>query len=210
MTPHFSSLTSAYQLHFYFWFKTHYRRPLLLTENTRSLVHDVIAEVSTREKYHLLETDIAKDNVRLLISLNPTQSVSQAVKLLKGNVSRQFGLTFGDHLNAHGARSVWGKGYFARSSGKVNLTQARKYVDLQVVQHGYRGEWTRALKFRNPEFKSPDFRLEHSLCMLDYHLVVATQNRLPLFDETLAPGPFEYIMAIGKTQLCCGSNWPDA
>ena len=158
----------------------------------------MIAEVSTREKYHLLETDIAKDNVRLLISLNPTQSVSQAVKLLKGNVSRQFGLTFGDHLNAHGVRSVWGKGYFARTSGKVDLTQARKYVDLQAVHHGYRGEWTRALKFRNPEFKSPAFRLDHSLCMLDYHLVLATQNRLPLFDETLAPGLFEYIMAIGR------------
>jgi REP-associated tyrosine transposase len=180
------------------WFKTHYRRPLLLTENTRSLVYDVLSEVATREDYHLLDTDIGQDNLRLLISLKSSQSVSDAVKLLKGNVSRQFGLVFEDKLNAYRCRSLWAKGFFARSSGKVNLTRARNYLDSQAVHHGYKGTWTRELSFRNPAFRSPAFKLAHSLCMLDYHFVVATQDRLPLLDEGIAPRLFEYIMAIGR------------
>ena len=34
--------------------------------------------------------------------------------------------------------------------------------------------------------------------MLDYHLVLVTQNRVPLFDETISPRLFEYVMAIGN------------
>jgi putative transposase len=198
MTPHFSSLIPAYQLHFYLWFKTHYRRPLLLTENSQSLVHDVLSEVCARQHYHLLDTDISKDNLRVLVSLKPRQSVSQTVKFLKGNISRQFGLAFTDLLRAHSSRSLWARGYFATSSGKVNVTNARKYVDSQAVHHGYQGKWTHPLKFRNPQFKSPAFSFEHCLCQLDYHLVVATQNRLPLFDESIAPHLFNYILAIGR------------
>jgi len=198
MTPHFSSLVAAYQLHFYLWFKTHYRRPLLLTENSRSLVNDALSEICSRQQYHLLDTDISKDNVRLMLSLKPTQSVSQAVKFLKGNISRQFGLAFADVLQAHTSRSLWAKGYFARSSGKVSLAAARQYVESQAAHHGYRGNWTQPLKFRNPDFKSPAFTFAHCLCQLDYHFVVATQNRLPLFDETMALRLFDYMLAIGR------------
>jgi putative transposase len=198
MTPHFSSLTAAYQLHFYLWFKTHYRRPFLAGSDARSLVNSVLSEVCTRKDYHLLETDFCKDNLRLLVSLNPTQSVSEAVKFLKGNVSRQFGLAFGDQLRASASKSLWGQGYFARSSGKVNIASARTYVDSQADQHGYQGAWTKPLKFRNPTFKSPSFSFDHSVCILDYHLVIATQNRLALFDETIAPQLFNYIISIGR------------
>lgn len=198
MTPHFSSLNAAYQLHFYLWLKTHFRRPLLLTPDSQSLVCDVLSEVCTREQYHLLDTDISKDHVRLMVSLNPTQSVSQAVKFLKGNVSRQFGLAFAEVLQAHSSRSVWAKGYFAKSSGKVNLASARKYVESQAEHHGYQGNWTRPLKFRNSHFKSPAFTFEHCLCQLNYHLVVATHHRLPLFEEAMAPRLFDYVLAVGR------------
>ena len=54
------------------------------------------------------------------------------------------------------------------------------------------------MKYRNPEFTSPAFSLPHSVCVLNYHLVLATQSRKALFDETIAPGLFDYIVAIGK------------
>ena len=194
MTPHVSS----FQLHFYLYFKTHYRRPLLLNESSQSLVHDVLSEVCARQDYHLMDTDISKDNLRLLVSLKPSQTVSETVKFLKGNISREFGLAFPDLLRAHFSSSLWARGYFATSSGKVNLTAARNYVDSQAEHHGYRGEWTRPLKFRNPDFKSPAFTPDHCFCKLDYHLALVTQNRLPLFDEAMAPALFDYIMAIGR------------
>lgn len=198
MTPHVSSLTAAYQLHFYLWFKTRYRRPLLLGDNSQSLAHAVLGEVCAREDYHLLEVDIAKDNLRLLISLNPQQAISKVANMLKGNVSRRFGLAFPHLLKAQNCPTLWAKGYFATSSGKVNIEGARQYLEAQASHHGYKGEWTKKLSFRNPDFKSPAFSLEHSLCILDYHLVMATKKRLPLLDEEIAPELFKYVIAIGR------------
>lgn len=198
MIPHFSSLGSAYQLHFYLWFKTYCRRPLLVGNDARSLLNTVVNEVCARQEYHLLDADIEKDSVRLLVSLNPAQSISETIKFLKGNVSRQFGLAFNDQLKATNSRSVWGEGYFARTSGKVNLEAARSYVDSQAEHHGYRGDWTKALKYRNPNFKSPSFTFKHSVAILDYHLVLATHNRCPLLNEFLAPKLFDYIISIGR------------
>ena len=197
MTPHFSSLTAAYQLHFYLSFKTQYCRPLM-NAASHALVHDVLSEVCARESYHLLDADLAEDNLRLLLSLNPQQAVSKVVNMLKGNLSRQYGLVLPNQLSAQNCRSLWARGYFARSSGKVNLESARKYVESQASHHGYKGRWTGKLKFRNPDFRSPAFTLQHSLCMLDYHLVLATQNRLPIFDEAISQELIKFVMVIGR------------
>src|SRR5438034_6908649 len=198
LTPHFRALDAAYQLHVYFCFKTHYLRPILTSDDHRDLVTRVLDEVSAREQYHLLETDVAADYVRLLLSMKPTQTVSHAVKMLKGNVSRQFGAAFARDLASHNTKTLWATGYFVRSAGKVNWGLARKYVEGQTSHHGYKGDWTHALKYRNPAFRSPAFKLEHCLCMLDYHVVLATQDRIPLFDEAIAPGLFNYVNAIGS------------
>jgi Transposase IS200 like len=72
------------------------------------------------------------------------------------------------------------------------------YVAAQASHHGYKGQWTAPLKFRNPNFKSPAFSFDHSFCQLDYHVVIATQNRLPVFDEAIAPKLFDYTLAIGR------------
>lgn len=197
MTPHFTALDAAYQLHIYLCFKTHYLRPILATTDERSLVCRVLDNVCLREQYHVLETEVTQDHLRLLLSLKPEQNVSQAVKMLKGNVSRQFGITFPHRLELNGSKTLWARGFFARSSGKVNLERARAYVDAQVSHHGYSGEWTKTLEYRNPAFRSPAFKFDHSFCMLDYHLVLATQNRIALFDEAMAPSLFNYVLAIG-------------
>ena len=196
--PPFKALEAAYQLHFYLGFKTHYLLPLLRTAGQRAVVSKVLEDVCAREQYHLLETNITDDYLRLLVSLNPEQTVSNTVKMLKGNLSRQYGLAFRDELECQKVRTLWAKGYFARSTGKVNLEAARNYVDTQLRHHGYSGEWTKALKYRNPAFKSPAFSLAHCFCTLDYHLVLVTKFRAPLFDEAMAAGLFDYVMAVGR------------
>lgn len=190
-SPPFKALTAAYQLHFYLCFKTHYLRPLLASEAEHSLINRVLDDVCAREQYHLLESQITPDHLRVLLSVKPEQTVSRAVKMLKGNLARQFGLAFPD-------RKLWARGYFASSSGKVNLDAARKYVEAQADHHGYQGAWTSSLKFRNLDFKSPAFELEHCVCKLTHHVVLVTKSRVSIFDETIAPRLFEYAMTVGK------------
>jgi len=66
-----------------------------------------------------------------------------------------------------------------------------------VAHHGYRGAWTQRLRFKNPEFKSPAFKPAHCVCMLNYHVVLATERRAQVFDEVIAPRLFDYILTIG-------------
>ena len=190
MNPHFTALEAAYQLHYYLWFKTHYLQALL-TREVQSVANLVVDDVCTREQYHLLSSDMTDNQIRLLISLRPDHKVSQVVKRLKGNLQHQLRKTFN-------SENVLAKGYFARSSGKIDLACARQYVESQTSHHGYKGEWTKPMKYRNETFKSPTFRFDHCATILNYHFVFATQNRIAVFDETLAPGFFEYIVSVGK------------
>jgi len=120
------------------------------------------------------------------------------VQMLKGNTSRQFGISFNHQLEHYRSRTLWSTGYYARTSGKVDLEKARAYVDAQVRHHEYQGQWTESLSFRNPHFSSPVFQIAHSVCILNYHIVLATQQRLALFDEAIAPNFFKYAMAVGN------------
>ena len=192
--PTFTTLEAAYQLHFYLYFKTYCSRPLFAEPSTREVLSSVTNDVCQREGYHLLEANISADHIRLLISLKPDHTVSRAVNMLKGNLSRELGLRF----PAKASAGEWlGKGYFSRSSGKADVEAVRLYVSRQVSHHGYRGKWTEGLEFANPNFKTPAFEFGHSLSTLAYHVVLVTAGRAPVFDETIAPGLFDYVVAVG-------------
>src|SRR5678815_6175730 len=191
MKPHFTALEAAYQLHYYLYLKTNYLRPIFQPDTTQALVTEVLSEVCAREKYSLLEGPVINPNhLKLLLSLQPTHCLSDVIKKLKGNISHRLGPMLTGKL--------WARGYFARTSGKIDLVRARDYVAQQVQHHGYRGDWTEALKFHNPDFTSPCFSFEHCFAQLNYHLVLSTYNRATIFDEAIAPSLFNYILAIGR------------
>jgi len=191
MNPHLTALEAAYQLHYYLWFKTHYMQPILSDQPKQEFADTVLANTCSREQLHLLESDIKDTQLRLLLSLKPSQTISEVVRKLKGNLQHHFRKTFD-------VPKLLGRGYFARSSGRINLEAARNYVEQQAAHHGYQGTWTKPLKFHNPDFKSPAFTFEHCAAIINYHLVLVTQNRIPVFDEVIAPRLFKYLVEIGS------------
>ena len=193
-----SKLVPAYQLHHYLCFRTHYLREMFGGDTECDLIATTAQAVCAKEGYHLLDKQISSDHVRLLISLTPEHTVSQAVQLLKGNLSREFSIAFPNRLRQERLRELWARSYFARSSGRVDDDTIRNYIYGQASHHGYRGSWTEALRFRNPEFNSPAFHLAHCFTILQYHLVLVTDFNISVFDDAIAPTLFEYVMAIGK------------
>ena len=103
------------------------------------------------------------DHLRLLLSLKPEQALSRVVQMFKGNISRQFWLVYPDVLTKHQLKRPLAAGYFGLSAGKADLEAVRCYVAQQAAHHGYRGEWTSALTYRNPDFHSPAFSFSHSV-----------------------------------------------
>lgn len=196
--PVIDYLESAYRLHFYLTFKTHYLRPHFAGQEVQVVIKRGVEDVCNRHGYHLLDTQTSDDHLRVLLSMKPEQSVSRAVQMLKGNLSRLFSLSFPGLLTRYRAKSPWAEGYFGRSSGKADLEASRRYLEDQAAHHGYHGDWTSGLTYRNPRFQSPAFHFAHCVCLLNYHLVLVTKFRTSLFDERIAPGLFEYIVAVGS------------
>ena len=109
MNPHFTALEAAYQLRYYLFFKTQcLKATLAASVETKDLAYQVLAEVCDRNSYHLLETNINQDHLRLLISLQPHDTVSKTVRMLKGNLQCQFRKCLTTETNL-------AEGYFARS-----------------------------------------------------------------------------------------------
>ena len=133
MSTPFKQLDSAYQLHHYLCFKTHYLREVLVGDNHCDLIATAAEAVCSREAYHLLDTQVEPAHVRMLVSLTPEQTVSQAVQRLKGSLSRQFSTAFPSYLAKHRMPTLWARGYFCCSSGNVTDDVIAKYIAEQNI-----------------------------------------------------------------------------
>ena len=113
LTP-LTTLTWAYQLHYYLCFRTHRRRELFSSQLCANSLAEFIREISTNHSYHLLEQNQYPAQLRCLLSMQPSQTVAKAVQLLKCNSSRElarmFGLwfPFGPEVTWPGAVAVCG------------------------------------------------------------------------------------------------------
>jgi len=74
---------------------------------------------------------IQPDHVHMLIQLQPTDTVAEVVRLLKGATSKIIRKEFPELEEFLWGDSFWADGYFAESVGKVDEEVVRKYIDEQ-------------------------------------------------------------------------------
>lgn len=165
-----TTLSWAYQLHYYLCFRTR-SRATIPTLN----LPEILTEICQRHDYHLLKWQQYPNHIRLLMSLKPAQRISNVIQKLKANSSRE--LNLGD--------GFWQRGYLARSVGRVRIGAIKSYIDRQAEHHGY------ANRLLPPVYRyraEPQIRLSaaHSYFDLSHHLVFATKFRVGVFDSSLA------------------------
>ncbi len=188
LTP-YTTLTWAYQLHYYLCFRTHRRRRLFSSERCASALTRLVREITSNHEYHLLEQKPYPNQLRCLLSLRPSQSVAKAVQTLKSNSSRELARQFELPV------PLWARGYLARSSGKVRASAVRRYLDTQVAHHGY------ASRIRPPVYKYRANRLTalssaHAWFDLAHHLVFSTQYRKGVFTSTTGQALTSYWLKV--------------
>jgi putative transposase len=127
-----------------------------------------------------LEVAAAPTEVRVLVSLRPTESLAACAGKLKGRTSRWLRT----ELGLQGPAPLLSKGYFAWTSGKSTAAQVQAYLDLQGEHHGYAGR--RLPPIYTEEYALPpdlEGRLKpaHAWCLLRFHIVLATRQRRGLF-----------------------------
>ena len=74
---------------------------------------------------------IQDDHVHLLLQLQASDSIAEAVRILKGGTSRIIRKEFPELEEFLWGDSFWADGYFAESVGHVDEEVIKKYIDEQ-------------------------------------------------------------------------------
>jgi putative transposase len=137
----------------------------------------------------LLEQKSYPTQLRCLLSLRPSQTVSKAVQLLKSNSSRELARLFSFEV------PVWAGGYLARSSGGVRISAVRTYLEEQSEHHGYASRVLQPVyRYRAPVPRV--LRAAHAAFDLTHHLVFSTQYRKGVFGAATGQALTEYWLKV--------------
>ena len=74
------------------------------------------------------------DHVHLLIQINPRDSISNVMQIIKGGSSKVIREEYPELEEFLWGDSLWSEGFFVESIGKVAETAVRKYINQQNKQ----------------------------------------------------------------------------
>ena len=188
LTP-YTTLTWAYQLHYYLCFRTHRRKQLFASNNIASALSSLITEISANHDYHLLEQHTYPTQFRGLFSLQPSQSVAKTIQTIKSNSARELAQLFALQV------PIWARGYLARSSGHLRSSAVRAYLENQDTHHGYDKRILPPI-FKYREQTPVILAAAHSSFELSHHLVFSTKYRTGVFTSSTGEALTRYWLAV--------------
>ena len=176
--PH--SIRFAFCYRVYFSWRTHRGRPASpLTNLQRKTLDALVHPYNIR----VLECVTNETDLRCIVSLRPTETISACASKLKGRVSKWLR----DELNLTAPQSLLSKGYFACTTGKTKTRIVDRYLSLQAEHHGY-------ANLINPPIFVERYRLhtrdkarlapKHAVVIAKFHLVFSTTLRRDILGST--------------------------
>ena len=109
---------------------TKYRKPILNGAIARR-VRELIREICLANEIQIIKGHVSKDHIHMLISYPPRLSVSKIVQYLKGKSSRKMLQEYTELRKAFWGQHIWGRGYFAVSTGNVTDKVIKEYIENQ-------------------------------------------------------------------------------
>lgn len=181
----------AYQLHYYLCFRTHWRQEAFSSERQVAALQFQLEQICQDHDYRLLENKIYLNQLRCLLSLRPSQTISDVVRTLKANSSREFSRLF--DLSS----GLWARGFLARSVGRIRVDPIRRYLTSQPEHHGY------AFRVLPPVYRYRAglpvvLNAAHSVFDLNHHLVFATRYRKGVFSSRVGEALCGYWLKVAE------------
>ncbi len=124
---------SKYLLMTHLIFVCKYRKKLLVKfENEiKQLFHDIAEE----KDFEIMEKEVDKDHIHLLVNYNPTQSILEIVRWIKQISTYRIWRQNNNHISLQKQfwkeRTFWSDGYFACSIGNISKETIKKYIQNQ-------------------------------------------------------------------------------
>ena len=113
-------------------FAPKYRRQIFYGEN-REEIGAILREVCSWKGIEIIEAEVCKDHVHMLLSIPPKYSVSSVMGFLKGKSSIMIHERHGNLKYKYGNRSFWCRGFYVDTVGK-NKKKIEEYIKNQLKE----------------------------------------------------------------------------
>jgi len=134
MLEHYRKTSHAiYDIKHHIVWITKYRKSAI-TGKIATRTRELIRLICKSNDVEILSGHVSKDHIHLLVSVPPHMSVSKLVQYLKGNTSYKLQREFKELNKQYWGRHLWGRGYFAASSGNVTDEVIMEYIRLQEIE----------------------------------------------------------------------------
>ena len=113
-------------------FAPKYRRQIIYGK-IKADIGKILRMLCERKEIEILEAELCKDHVHMLVKIPPKYSVSSIVGYLKGKSSL---MIFDRHANLkykYGNRHFWCRGYYVDTVGK-NTKKIQEYIRTQLQE----------------------------------------------------------------------------
>ena len=130
---------STYDIKYHIVWITKYRKAAItgkIAERTR----DLIRGVCKTNEVEILAGHVSKDHIHLLVSAPPHLSVSKLVQYIKGYTSRKLQMEYKELNKMFWGKHLWGRGYFAASSGNVTDEVIAEYIKTQDLAENMKSD----------------------------------------------------------------------
>ena len=124
---------AIYDIKYHIVWITKYRKSVL-TGHIGKRTQDIIRQICKNNEVEILSGHVAKDHIHMLVSVPPHLSVSKLVQYLKGNSSHKLQMEFKELNKQYWGRHLWGRGYFAATSGNVTDEVIMEYIRTQEIE----------------------------------------------------------------------------
>ena len=121
---------SKWNCKYHIVFAPKYRRVAMLGERGRE-IGAILRELCKWKGVNIVEAEICKDHIHMLLEIPPKMSVSSFVGYLKGKSSLMIYERWGNLKFKYRNREFWCKGYYVDTVGK-NTTAIKEYIAKQL------------------------------------------------------------------------------
>ena len=125
------SAHSTWRCQYHIVFAPKYRR-MEIYGQIKVDIGKILRQLCQQKGIEIIEAELCKDHIHMLVSIPPKYSVSQIMGYLKGKSSL---MIFDRHANLkykYGNRHFWARGYFVDTVGK-NKEQIQEYIRNQLT-----------------------------------------------------------------------------
>lgn len=130
---------TVFDLKYHLIWTTKYRKPVL-SGRVGYRVRDLTREICATHNIQIIRGHVSKDHVHIFISVPPQLSISKVAQYIKGKTSRKL-LQENAYLRKQfWGKHLWGRGYFAVSSGSITDEMIMEYIQSQDEDLDKRGD----------------------------------------------------------------------